>query len=153
MPTVATERPHIAESSSWRDEHDNENDVIKLLFGTNVNIVICILQSLGKCYRLRVLDVAANELRIFPTEVSLLEFRKLWPMLSSTLKVVNEECWNFIHILFGCTWSYFEVSSSQFAGLPLKELYCEEILCCTTYRFILYRKRKCCRWRSGKSAY
>ena len=28
-------------------------------------------QSIGKCYKLRVLDLAANELRIFPTEVSL----------------------------------------------------------------------------------
>ena len=26
-------------------------------------------QGIGKCYQLRVLDVAANELRIFPTEV------------------------------------------------------------------------------------
>lgn len=29
----------------------------------------CILQSLGKCYKLRTVDIAANELRIFPTEV------------------------------------------------------------------------------------
>lgn len=27
-------------------------------------------QSIGKCYKLRVLDIAANELRIFPTEVA-----------------------------------------------------------------------------------
>ena len=28
-----------------------------------------LLQSIGKCYKLRLLDIAANDLRIFPTEV------------------------------------------------------------------------------------
>lgn len=41
-------------------------------FKTNQNLNLftsSFFQSLGKCYKLRTLDIAANELRIFPTEV------------------------------------------------------------------------------------
>lgn len=50
----------------------------KMLLYKVFKILINIMfQSLGKCYKLRVLDVAANELRIFPTEVSWFE-QVLW---------------------------------------------------------------------------
>ena len=39
------------------------------MHGVNKNVLF---QSLTKCYNLRVLDIAANELRIFPTEVCIL---------------------------------------------------------------------------------
>lgn len=38
-------------------------------YALNPSPYLYLEQSLGKCYKLRVLDIAANELRIFPTEV------------------------------------------------------------------------------------
>ena len=66
MSRITTKRPHIVDIF-----HDVMVTIRRLTSHNSVCIyVICILQSIGKCYRLRVLDVAANELRIFPTEVS-----------------------------------------------------------------------------------
>ena len=49
-------------------------------------------------------------------------------MLVSTTKskAKKPEINTCIFLVCQCTWSYFVVYPSQFAGLPLKELYCEE---------------------------
>ena len=44
---------------------------------SSISIAKDILQSVGKCYNLKVLDVAGNELRIFPTETEQLPLVEL----------------------------------------------------------------------------